>query len=176
MGCEMYGQSTWWSFGFWREPEKERQKQALAELSAEHKELLTALIDAAWYCYDWFSLWCPPWERAIEILAPEVISRIIEQGRSVGLSEQECSYWYNWIARGANKAMPSISTADGNSFCFSPIHAAGIGGPAAHLGIRRTFEHDYQSRVPPRDGEVISLLMVRAGLEWLEHLKSQGKL
>lgn len=176
MGCEMYGQSTWLSFGFWREPEKERQKKALAELSAGHKELLTALINAAWYCYDWFSLWCPPWEGAIETLASEVISRIIEQGWSVGLSEQECSYWYNWIARGANKAMPAISTADGNSFCFSPIRAAGIDGPASHLNIRRPFEHDYQSRVPPHDGEVISLLMVRAGLEWLEHLKSQGKL
>lgn len=160
MGCEMYGQSTWLSFGFWREPEKERQKKALAELSAEHKELLTALIDAAWYCYDWFSLWCPPWGGAIEILAPEVISRIIEQGRSVGLSEQECSYWYNWIALGANKAMPHMST-------YREL---------IHDGTFRTFEQDYRRRVPPHDGEVVSLLMVRAGLEWLERLKEQGKL
>lgn len=159
MGCEMYGQSTWWSFGFWRNHEKERQEKALAELSAEHKELLTALIDAAWYCYDWFSLWCPPW-GAIGILAPEVIVRIIEQGRSVGLSEQECSYWYNWIALGTNKAMPHMSTYR------EPIHD----------GPFRTFEQDYWMRIPPHDGEVISLLMVRAGLEWLEHLKSQGKL
>lgn len=97
---------------------------------------------------------------AIEILAPEVISRIIEQGRSVGLSEQECSYWYNWIALGANKAMPHMST-------YREL---------IHDGPFRTFEQDYRRRVPPHDDEVISLLMIRAGLEWLERLKEQGKL
>lgn len=106
---------------------------------------------------------------AIKEFASELVARVIEAGRSVGLSEQECSYWYNWIAFGADKAMPDMSTY------WVPIHEIeplkGIGD-----GVHQTFEQDYMCRIPPHDGEVISLLMVRAGLEWLEHLKSQGKL
>lgn len=170
MSCEMYGSTCGLHFGFNRKEERERQDKALAELSPEHRELLMALEALAWRCYDRLTCWCPMW-GAIKEFTPELVARVIEASVVVGLSEQECSYWYNWIARGANKAMPCMSTY------HTPIHTSVYITPKTGAGgSYTTFEQDYRIRIPPHDGEVIGLLMVRAGLEWLEHLKSQGKL
>lgn len=80
-------------------------------------------------------------------------------------------FWYNWIAWGANKAMPhlSVMVQPIRERCYT---APNIGWGNSYL----SWDEDYRMRIPPHDGEVVGLLMVRAGLEWLEHLKGKGKL
>ena len=171
MGCEMYGQSTWRSFGFWREREKERQREALAALKPEHRELLTLLVDAAWRCYDWDALWCPGWVYLKE-KEPERYAKVVKVCLGFErLSEEEISWWYDWIALGANKASPTTYKE-----CSLAPQCMGTGIWSKGVCFYISFEERYRAHIPPHDGEVISLLMIRAGLEWLEHLKSQGKL
>lgn len=172
MGCAMYGQSCWLSFGFWREEEKSRQREALAALKPEHRELLMILVDAAWRCYDWYALRCPGWDYLKE-MEPERYAKVVKACLGFdGLSEEEISWWYDWIAFGANKATPTTYTEDS----LVP-HFAGC-GIGSEVGERFyiSFEEKYRAKIPPHDGEVISLLMIRAGLERLERLKEQGKL
>lgn len=171
MGCEMYGQSTWLSFGFWREKEKERQREALAALKPEHRELLMLLVDAAWRCYDWDGLWCPGWVYLKE-KEPGRYAQVVKACLGFeGLSGEDISWWYDWIALGANKAHPTTYIGNG----LVP-HRMGTGIWSHGVRFYISFEEKYRAKIPPHDSEVISLLMVRAGLEWLEHLKSQGKL
>ena len=115
------------------------------------------------------------WGGAPDLL-PETKAKLIEACLSVGLTEEEGRDFYNYVASSTIKARPAESTADGDSFAFSPIH--GLKSPVKSYADASyfSFEFDYKQRCPPHDSEVISLLMVRAGLEWLEHLKSQGKL
>ena len=104
------------------------------------------------------------------VLSPEDISKIRAAGQKAGLSEGDTRELYNKIAFSTYVARPHPSTA------WRPIKSRFADNKMGYGGSSLTFEEDYRHRVPPHDGEVISLLMVRAGLEGLEHLKSQGKL
>ncbi|HIX56822.1 MAG TPA: hypothetical protein H9850_05050 [Candidatus Anaerobiospirillum pullistercoris] len=104
------------------------------------------------------------------VLSPEDISKIRAAGQKAGLSEEDTRDLYNEIAFSTYDARPHPSTA------WRPIRGSLVDNKTGYGGSGLTFEEDYRHRVPPHDSEVISLLMVRAGLEQLERLKSQGTL
>ena len=170
MGCEMYGSTCELHFGFNRKEERERQDKALAELSVRDRELLLTLEGIAWRRYDWFNLWCPMWGGVGDYgLSSEDISKARAVCQKMGLSEEDGRELYNRIASSTYIASPCPSTA------WRPVWGR-LEDRAGSGRFPLSPEQDIRQRVPPHDGEVISLLMVRAGLEWLEHLKSQGKL